>query len=106
MATATSQLIMVEAAVINRMLRDQRFLDTFPFLRAAATTMNTAPPKPKCGTCGAKNRAVTNQQYEDIKRQIAGLTADQHVQLKTLLGAKQGRVVYRGHDGKTIRRTF
>ena len=105
--TALSQLVVIEDATILRMLRDQRFVDAFPFLQNAAVAITQVKNDPaRCGKCGAKNRAVTANHYADIKRSIASLPSDRKVLLKQLLGAKQSRVIYRGHDGKTIRSTF
>ncbi len=97
--TALAQLRVIEDATINSMLRDQRFLKT-----AAVAVTQAAPGK--CGKCGAKNRAVTSTHYAEIKRAIASLPSDRKALLKQMLGAKQARVIYRGHDNKTIRSTF
>lgn len=102
-ASPQIQLINIEDAIILRMLRDQRFLDAFAFLKPAAQALLQNPGG--CGSCNRKGRAVTRQQYDDIKRAIAGMSDDGLLQLKQLLNAKQGRVVYPGQNG-AIRRTF
>lgn len=88
--------VTIDNRTIDGMIRDPKFTEPFPFLKTTFTA------DPKCPPC-AKRRRGTNQpvvNYEQIKRQLATMTAANRQQLKGLFGASQ--VIIRYADGKKV----
>src|SRR5688572_1815021 len=99
-------LVVIENATINRMLRDQRFLDEFGFMKSLAAALSAEGKKPGGCGCNRSKQAISREQYAEISQSIGAMGDDRKVKLKQLLDTQQARVVYRGHNGKTIRLTF
>lgn len=101
-----TSLIIIDDGIINRMLRDSQYAAEFPFLANAVKTAAAAGKPAGCGGCAKKRKAQTVVDYNGIKQQIAGLASDRRTKLKQMLGTRQGRVIYRTSDNRTIRLTF
>lgn len=96
------KLLVLEESALRSMAATARFVTAFPFLAA----LNAAPPTPAgrgCGSC-QKNRAA-GQQMNQVKLAISGMSADDKVRLKEMLGAQRARVTY-NQNGRIVEKTF
>ncbi len=98
-----ANLVVVESAVILRLLRDPAAIAEFPFIATAAAKMKAVPKKKgSCGKCPSK---ITGVDFALLKATIANLPVEDIVKLKRRLQAKQLRIVYTLANGKPSRKT-
>jgi len=95
-------MLILEDAAITRLLHDQRFLEAFPFLQAAATRLKEVVGQRSC--CG-RTSSAKSESYTAIKQAIGGMTTENKARFKQLLGAEQVRLVY-VHGKQRMRLTF
>ncbi len=97
------RLMVLEESALRSMAATAKFVTAFPFL----AVLNSSPPAPAgrggCGGC-QKNRAAT-QQMNQVKLAISGMSADDKVRLKEMLGAQRARVTY-NQNGRVVEKTF
>lgn len=98
-------LIVIEDSTISSMLRDNRYVLAFPCLKTAADRIKNL--QPGCGRCGRRtsNRTQTSI-IQDAKNCIRELSAEGRNKLKSLIGAKKYRIVYKDNAGRIMKVTF
>lgn len=91
-------LVTIEESTILGMLRDPRYLDAFPFLKALKNNIDKLGD---CTSCGAKknpgNRLKLQQRKELMtaaRTAFAHLPTPQKVVLKSLMQTRKIRVIY------------
>ena len=89
----------VERDMIDNMLRDQRFLNAFPFLKQAKAKAQ----RRGCGCGRTRRQKASKPNYNQIKRQLANLPPEKKAKLKQLLSANQLRIKFqRPEDGVKV----
>jgi hypothetical protein len=94
--------LIIEDALLTRILHDQRFLDAFPFMQSAAIRLKDAVGQRSC--CG-RTSAAKAASYTLLKQSIAGMTVESKSLFKQLLGAQQVVLIYVNGNQRT-RLTF
>lgn len=87
----------------STLLKDNRFVERFPFLRNAKAKADSLGG---CAPCqrGKKGKAL-DAAIEEVTKQIAHLNDADKEALKSMLGADQVRVYYKTNQaGRTIRK--
>lgn len=98
-------LIIIEDATVSSMLRDNRYISAFPCLKTAADRLKNM--QPGCGRCGRKSTGRTQTSIiQDAKNCLRELSAEGRNTLKTLIGAKKYRIVFKDNAGRIMKVTY
>lgn len=98
-------LIIIEDSTISSMLRDNRYVSSFPCLKTAADRLKNM--QPGCGRCGRKTAGRTQTNIiQDAKNCLRELSPEGRTKLKALIGAKKYRIVYKDNAGRIMKVTF
>lgn len=81
--------VSIENGIIDQMVKNKAFVDSFPFLTHAVSRRPTAG-RSCCGGGGG-----VSVDYGMVKRAVAGMGSADRTKLKGMLGADVVRVTYR-----------
>lgn len=96
-------LLVIEDSTIASMVKDDRFAG-IPCLMNQASVV--APASTSCGSCARKRLEAQRAALVRIKTCLAGLSPEKKNELKTLLNAKNVRVVFTTATGQVSSVTF
>jgi hypothetical protein len=88
--------ILMDDAVVKRMLANPKILAAFPFMLAAANRKNAKPQQAGCGGCGRNKQRANSPDINSLKMVIDRLPPAKKVILKDILSV--GKVVIRYTD--------
>lgn len=99
-----TDLVVIEDSTILSLIKDSTYEQAIPcFANKKEIFQNTGGG---CGSCAAKRRARQKQSLAGIKSCLAALSPEKKTELKSLLNAKQIRIVYTNPSGKVVQLTF
>lgn len=97
------ELLVIEDSTIAAMVRDDKFAG-IPCLVNQASVIT--PTSTACGSCARKKLEAQRAALVQIKTCLAGLSPEKKSELKTLLNAKNIRVVFTTATGQVSTVTF
>lgn len=101
-----SQTVVIEDAVILRMLSNQAFVSAFPFLSPySARLKNKKPGSGGCLPCN-KRKKLSAGDYNNIRAAIVNMSNDKKAELKRMLNAGTVRMYYKNLNNMTVKVTF
>lgn len=97
------ELVVIEDSTISAMVRDARFSGISCLVNQ---TEVIAPTTSSCGACARKKLEAQRAALTRIKTCLSGLSPEKKNELKTLLKAKNVRVVFTTATGQVSSVTF
>lgn len=98
--------VVIEDAVIVRMLSNQAFISAFPFLTGyAARLKNKKPGSGGCLPCN-KRKKLSATDYNNIRMAFVNMSNDKKAELKRMLNAGTIRMYYKNVNNVTVKVTF
>lgn len=97
-------LVVIEDSTIASMARDTAFATAIPCLfnqQAILTPTNNG-----CGSCARRKAEAQRAALSSIKACLAGMSLEKKNELKTLLDAKQVKIVFTTQTGQVSYTTF
>jgi len=100
----SQSVVVLEDAVIMRMLSNQAYVTAFPFLATYSAKLKKRKPGRKCN-CGENNK-ITAVDFNTIRFSIFGMPNNSKLELKRMLGTAQIRLYYKNASQQVVKVTF
>jgi len=91
------RVVIDDNAIVSSLFYNNAVKEAFPFIKAFADRYEQS--KGSTGGCGGCNRSA-GIDYNGLKAAIAGMSSDDQLKFKTLIGAGSVRVIYMAGKGQ------
>lgn len=97
-------MVVLEDSTIISLINDPTYAESIPCFYNKQDVLKL--PGGGCSACAQKKQERRRNAMAQIKSCLAGMSTEKKTQLKTMLDAKQVRVIYVNAGGQVVQLTF